>query len=74
MVAGGAFYNGGCCFDYGNMETTSRDDSEGTMEAVYFGTCTIWGRGARQRSVGHGRSRERSLGGQVAARSPPTCR
>ncbi len=46
MVAGGAFYNGGCCFDYGNMETTSRDDSEGTMEAVYFGTCTIWGRGA----------------------------
>ena len=46
MVAGGTFYNGGCCFDYGNMETTSRDDSEGTMEAVYFGTCTIWGRGA----------------------------
>lgn len=45
MVVGGAFYNGGCCFDYGNMETTSRDDSEGTMEAVYFGTCTIWGRG-----------------------------
>jgi hypothetical protein len=46
MVAGGTFYNGGCCFDYGNMETTSRDDSEGSMEAVYFGTCTIWGRGA----------------------------
>ncbi|HUO38266.1 MAG TPA: arabinofuranosidase catalytic domain-containing protein [Mycobacterium sp.] len=46
MVVGGSFYNGGCCFDYGNMETTSRDDSEGTMEAVYFGTCTIWGRGA----------------------------
>jgi hypothetical protein len=45
MVAGGTFYNGGCCFDYGNMETTSRDDGEGTMEAVYFGTCTIWGRG-----------------------------
>ena len=46
MVVGGSFYNGGCCFDYGNMETTSRDDGEGTMEAVYFGTCTIWGRGA----------------------------
>ena len=46
MVAAGTFYNGGCCFDYGNMETTSRDDSEGTMEAVYFGTCTLWGRGA----------------------------
>ena len=46
MVVGGAFYNGGCCFDYGNMETTSRDEGEGTMEAVYFGTCTIWGKGA----------------------------
>jgi hypothetical protein len=46
MVAGGAFFNGGCCFDYGNMETSSRDDGEGTMEAVYFGTCTIWGKGA----------------------------
>jgi hypothetical protein len=45
-VVDGAVYNGGCCFDYGNMETTSRDDSEGTMEAVYFGTCTIWGKGA----------------------------
>jgi len=45
MVAGGAFYNSGCCFDYGNMETTSRDDGEGTMEAVYFGNCTIWNKG-----------------------------
>ncbi len=39
-------YNGGCCFDYGNMERNSRDNGEGTMEAVYFGTCTIWGKGA----------------------------
>jgi len=46
MVADGTTYNGGCCFDYGNMETTSRDDGEGTMEAVYFGNCTIWGKGA----------------------------
>ena len=46
MVVAGNFYNGGCCFDYGNMETTSRDNGEGTMEAVYFGTCTIWGKGA----------------------------
>src|SRR4051812_3386990 len=46
MVADGAVHNGACCFDYGNMETTSNDDGEGTMEAVYFGTCTIWGKGA----------------------------
>jgi len=46
MVVDGTVFNGGCCFDYGNMETSSRDDGEGTMESVYFGTCTIWGKGA----------------------------
>jgi hypothetical protein len=46
MVVAGNFSNGGCCFDYGNMERNSRDNGEGTMEAVYFGTCTIWGKGA----------------------------
>lgn len=46
MVADGSAYNKGCCFDYGNMERNSRDNGEGTMEAVYFGTCTIWGKGA----------------------------
>jgi hypothetical protein len=39
-------FNGGCCFDYGNMETNSRDNGEGTMEAVYWGNCTSWGKGA----------------------------
>jgi hypothetical protein len=46
MVAGGGYQNGGCCFDYGNAETNSFDNGEGTMEAVYFGSCTIWGKGA----------------------------
>ena len=46
MVVAGDVYNGGCCFDYGNMERNSRDNGEGTMEAVYFGSCTIWGKGA----------------------------
>lgn len=45
MVVDATVSNGGCCFDYGNMETSSRDDGEGTMEAVYFGKCTIWGKG-----------------------------
>jgi hypothetical protein len=45
MVVAGAVYNSGCCFDYGNMETSSRDDGEGTMEAVYFGSCTVWNKG-----------------------------
>jgi hypothetical protein len=44
MVTSGRHYNAGCCFDYGNAETTTNDDGEGTMEALYFGT-TWWGRG-----------------------------
>jgi hypothetical protein len=46
MVFGGDFFNAGCCFDYGNMERNSADNGEGTMEAVYFGKCVIWGKGA----------------------------
>jgi non-reducing end alpha-L-arabinofuranosidase len=46
MVVAGDTFNGGCCFDYGNMERNSRDNGEGTMEAVYFGKCTVWGKGA----------------------------
>lgn len=36
---------GGCCFDYGNAETDSSDDGNGTMEAVYFGDGVVWGTG-----------------------------
>jgi hypothetical protein len=36
----------GCCFDYGNAETTSNDDGNGTMEAVYFGQGVVWGTGS----------------------------
>jgi len=46
MVVAGSVYNAGCCMDYGNMETTNNDDGEGSVEAIYFGSCTIWGRGA----------------------------
>jgi hypothetical protein len=46
MVTSGTYYNGGCCFDYGNAETDNNDDGAGTMEAVYFGNSTGWGKGA----------------------------
>jgi hypothetical protein len=45
MVTSGNYFNGGCCFDYGNAETNNRDDGAGTMEAVYFGNSTGWGKG-----------------------------
>jgi hypothetical protein len=38
MVASGTHFNSGCCFDYGNAETNSRDNGNGHMDAVYFGT------------------------------------
>ena len=42
----GTHYNGGCCFDYGNAETNSNDDGNGTMEAIYFGNIRVWGYGS----------------------------
>jgi len=44
VVAGDTF-NIGCCFDYGNAERDSQDHGEGSVEAIYFGASTIWGRG-----------------------------
>jgi len=41
-VVNGHHYNSGCCFDYGNAETDSRDDGDGTMETTYFGNATAW--------------------------------
>lgn len=44
-VLDGTVYNDGCCFDYGNAETNNLDTGDGHMEAIYFGTNTIWGSG-----------------------------
>lgn len=41
-VISGEHYNSGCCFDYGNAETDSRDDGDGTMETTYFGNQGSW--------------------------------
>ncbi len=41
-VIDGQHYNSGCCFDYGNAETDSRDDGNGTMETTYYGNATAW--------------------------------
>ena len=45
-VLDGTHYNSACCFDYGNAETSNTDTGDGHMEAIYYGTCTIWGTGA----------------------------
>ncbi len=47
-VINGHHYNNGCCFDYGNAETDSRDDGNGTMETAYYGNSTGWYHGPGQ--------------------------
>ena len=49
----GLHYNSGCCFDYGNAETDSRDDGNGTMETTYYGNATGWYHGPSARAVDH---------------------
>jgi len=41
-VINGQHYNTSCCFDYGNGETDSHDDGNGTMETAYYGGATNW--------------------------------
>jgi hypothetical protein len=38
MVAGGTNVNDGCCFDFGNAETSTHDTGNGHMDAVNFST------------------------------------
>lgn len=45
-VLDGTHYNDACCFDYGNAETSNTDTGDAHMEAIYYGTCDVWGSGA----------------------------
>lgn len=45
MVTAGKHYNDKCCFDYGNAETDAIDHGAGTMEAIYWGNASGWGKG-----------------------------
>src|SRR4051794_40575600 len=57
-VIDGEHYNNGCRFDYGNAETDSRDDGNGTIETTYFGNATAWYRGTGKWPVGNDRPGE----------------
>jgi non-reducing end alpha-L-arabinofuranosidase len=46
MVSSQKDLKNGCCFDYGNAETTATNDGSGTMEAVYLGMGVVWGTGS----------------------------
>ena len=72
MVTSGTYYNGGCCFDYGNAETNDMDDNAGTMEAGYFGNCTSWGRGSGSGPWVMADFENGLFGGQASRPIPPT--
>ena len=38
-------YNAQCCNDFGSAETTGNPDSFTSMEAIYYGNATTWGKG-----------------------------
>jgi hypothetical protein len=46
MVVDGKYYNGRCCFDYGNVETDGNDDGNATMETLEFGNILNWSHGS----------------------------
>jgi hypothetical protein len=46
MVTSGTHFNGGCCYDYGTAQVSRTYEGGPTMDSVYFGNCTIWGKGA----------------------------
>jgi hypothetical protein len=46
MMFDGTHFDRGCCFNYGNTSTNSRAVGRGTMDTVYFGTATAWGKGS----------------------------
>jgi hypothetical protein len=45
MVVDGQRYNGRCCFDYGNVETSGNDDGDATMETLEWGSIKNWSYG-----------------------------
>jgi hypothetical protein len=45
MVTDGTYFNGSCCFDFGNAEMQAVAGGPGTMEAIYFGNCNWWDKG-----------------------------
>jgi hypothetical protein len=46
MVADAKYYNGRCCFDYGNVETSGQNDGNATMETIEYGNMKTWSYGS----------------------------
>jgi len=45
MVTNSTHVNSGCCYDYGNGETSRTYVAGPSMDSIYFGSCTQWAHG-----------------------------
>ena len=45
IVTSGTHFSSGCCYDYGNGETSRTYVPGASMDALYFGNSTTWGSG-----------------------------
>jgi hypothetical protein len=45
IVTSGKHFNSGCCYDYGNGETSRTYVAGPSMDSLYFGSSTTWGTG-----------------------------
>jgi hypothetical protein len=45
MVTNSTHVNTGCCYDYGNGETSRTYVAGPSMDSIYFGSCTQWAHG-----------------------------
>jgi len=45
IVTSGTHFNSGCCYDYGNGETSRTYVAGPSMDSLYFGSSTTWGTG-----------------------------
>ena len=70
MVTSGTHVNGGCCFDYGNAETNSRDTGNGHMDAINFGTECWFAPCYGSRPLGAGGPGERAVRRRQSAPTP----
>ena len=61
MVSSGTHYNSGCCFDYGNAETSGNDTGAGHMDAINVSRDLEWPNCRNEAGIGVGADLENGI-------------
>jgi hypothetical protein len=61
MVSSGTHFNSGCCFDYGNAETSGNDTGAGHMDAINVSRDLEWPNCRNEAAVGVGADLENGI-------------